>query len=114
MRLSKYNYILVWQKLDSKIVSENILNASDVSIGTIVNQTDYFYGNLIHKQLTKEVIKTSEFNAAGTTNKTKTVKYSYPDDVTSVSSLYGDNLNPVNYNALVQMMSIKLWLTNQN
>ncbi len=106
MRLSKYNYILVWQKLDSKIVSENILNASDVSIGTIVNQTDYFYGNLIHKQLTKEVIKTSEFNAAGTTNKTKTVKYSYPDDVTSVSSLYGDNLNPVNYNALVQMMSI--------
>lgn len=106
MNLARYTYNRVWQKLNSKTDTENIFDANNNIVGTIVNKSDYYYDNVLHKQLTREVKRTSEFAAGSSTAKTLTIKYSYPDDVTSVSSLYGGTLSPANYSALLQMKSM--------
>lgn len=84
----KYNHISAFRTLNSKEVVD-IIYPEDYSPyihneKRIVNKTNYFYQNPIHKQVTKIENFTSE-KSSGVFNETKkeTTKYFYPSDITN-------------------------------
>ncbi|MBC9795836.1 hypothetical protein [Sinomicrobium weinanense] len=87
--ISSYKLISSWYYLE-KSIEENFDENGENPVN--VTMTNYF-DNAKHAQLTRR----EEKNSRGKTLISKTF---YPDDVTSNSSLDGDNLTPEEYNAI--------------
>lgn len=75
--LHEFNYPIPWYYQNTSETTDYFYNSSNVLTGTIVNQTNYFYDNPNHLQLTRQ--ETTNSN-----NETLITKYSYPDDLLSL------------------------------
>ncbi|WP_165769890.1 RHS repeat domain-containing protein [Flagellimonas pacifica] len=83
-----FSYYVAKKSLGKKVIDQTISTIYDEDgLNPMITTTDYVYGNTAHQQPT--LVKTT--NSLGQLQETIT---SYPDDVTSESSLEGPNLKP--------------------